>query len=297
MNTREIQNKKQRVLIYLLVLIPFLYFLYIMVYPLGVSVYYSLTKWKGIGTPKFVGLDNYKTLVKSSDFWLVTKNTLFLSLVCTIGQVGIALIIAFLMTLRRLRFKAFHRAVIFFPVVMSALVVGYVWRFIYNSNYGLLNMFLNFIGKPEWIRLWLDDQNLVLKSVSIPVVWQYIGLYMVILMSAISAIPQDIFECAEIDGATGFKKSIYITLPMIWNSLKVCIILCAGGTMKIYDHLVALTNGGPGRASESLAMYCYEFTFRFGNFGMGAAIAVAILVFALLISGSIQLLMGRRKSA
>lgn len=83
---------------------------------------------------------------------------------------------------------------------------------------------------------------------------------------------------------------------MIWNSLKVCIILCAGGTMKIYDHLVALTNGGPGRASESLAMYCYEFTFRFGNFGMGAAIAVAILVFALLISGVIQLLMGRRES-
>ena len=157
-------------------------------------------------------------------------------------------------------------------------------------------MFLNFIGKPEWIRLWLDDQSIVLKSVSIPVVWQYIGLYMVILMSAISAIPQDIFECAEIDGATGFKKSIYITLPMIWNSLKVCIILCAGGTMKIYDHLVALTNGGPGRASESLAMYCYEFTCRFGNFGMGAAIAVAILVFALLISGVIQLLMGRRES-
>lgn len=84
-------------------------------------------------------------------------------------------------------------------------------------------MFLNFIGKPEWIRLWLDDQSIVLRSVSVPVVWQYIGLYMVILMSAISAIPQDIFECAEIDGATGFKKSIYITLPMIWNSLKVCI--------------------------------------------------------------------------
>ena len=119
---------------------------------------------------------------------------------------------------------------------------------------------------------------------------------MVILMSAISAIPQDIFECAEIDGATGFKKSIYITLPMIWNSLKVCIILCAGGTMKIYDHLEARTTAGPGRATESLPMYCEEFTFRSGNYGIGAASAVAILVFALLISGVIQLLMGRRES-
>ena len=295
MNTREIRNKKQRVWIYALILIPFLYFVCVMIYPLLVSVYYSLTKWKGIGDPKFVGLDNYAAMFRSSDFWLVTKNTLFLSVVCTIGQVGIALIIAFLMTLRRLRFKTFHRAVIFFPVVMAPLVVGYVWRFIYNSNYGLLNAFLRGIGHPEWIRFWLDDQNIVLKMVSIPVIWQYIGLYMIILMSAISAIPQEVFECAEIDGATGFKKSVYITLPMVWDSLKVCIILCAGGTMKIYDHLVALTNGGPGRATESLAMYCYEYTFRFGNFGTGSAIAVTILILALAISGLIQLLMGRRK--
>lgn len=295
MNIREIRNNKQRIWIYALVLIPFIYFVYVMIYPLGTSIYYSLTKWKGIGDPKFIGIQNYLTLFKSEDFWLVTKNTLFLSLVCTIGQVGIALIIAFLMTLRRLRAKAFHRAVIFFPVVMAPIVVGYVWRFIYNSNYGILNTFLNAIGKSEWIRYWLDDQEIVLGMVSIPVIWQYIGLYMIILMSAISAIPQEIFECAEIDGATGFKKSIYITLPMVWDTLKVCIILCAGGTMKIYDHLVALTNGGPGRATESLAMYCYEYTFKFGNFGMGSAIAVTILVLALAISGVIQLLMGRRK--
>ncbi len=298
MNTREIQTKKQRILIYLLVLIPFIYFVYVMIFPLGTSIYYSLTKWKGVGDPQYVGLSNYETLLQTSDFWLVTKNTLFLSVVCTIGQVGIALIIAFLMTMRRLKLKAFHRAVIFFPVVMAPLVVGYVWRFIYNSNYGLLNAFLNWIGKSEWIRYWLDDQEIVLQMVSIPVVWQYIGLYMIILMSAISAIPTEVFECAEIDGATGFKKSIYITLPMVWDTLKICVILCAGGTMKIYDHLVAMTNGGPGRATESLAMYCYEYTFKFGNFGMGAAIAVTILVFALIISGVVQLVMGglgRRK--
>ena len=128
MNIREIRNHKQKIWIYALVLIPFLYFVCVMIYPLLVSVYYSLTKWKGIGDPKFIGFDNYGTMLKSSDFWLVTKNTLFLSVVCTIGQVGIALIIAFLMTFRRLKLKAFHRAVIFFPVVMAPIVVGYVWR-------------------------------------------------------------------------------------------------------------------------------------------------------------------------
>jgi raffinose/stachyose/melibiose transport system permease protein len=90
------------------------------------------------------------------------------------------------------------------------------------------------------------------------------------------------------------KKSLYITLPLIWDTFKICIILCASGTMKIYDHLVALTNGGPGKASSSLALYCYDYTFKFGNFGVGAAIAVSILIFAVGISLVIQLIMGRK---
>lgn len=294
MNTREIRSKGQYIIIYTLILIPFLYFLYILIVPLGTSIYYSLTRWKGVGDPKFLGLDNYVTLIHDKNFWLVTKNTFLLSIMCVIGQVGIALLIAFLMTIRRLRFKAFHRAVIFFPVVMAPVVVGYVWRFIYNSNYGLLNTFLTSIGKASWIKNWLDDSSIVLRSVAVPVIWQYIGLYMVLLMSAISAVPQEVYECAEIDGATGVKKSLYITLPLIWDTFKICIILCASGTMKIYDHLVALTNGGPGKASSSLALYCYDYTFKFGNFGVGAAIAVSILIFAVGISLVIQLIMGRK---
>ncbi len=296
MNIRQVRSKGQYALIYTLVLIPFLYFLYILIIPLGTSVYYSLTKWKGVGNPKFIGFSNYITLIHDNNFWLVTKNTFVLSLLCVLGQVGIALIIAFLMTIRRLKWKSFHRAVIFFPVVMAPIVVGYVWRFIYNTNYGLLNTFLRSIGKEEWIRNWLDDSAIVLNSVSVPVIWQYIGLYMILLMSAISAIPKEVFECAEIDGATGFKKSVYITLPLIWDTLKICIILCASGTMKIYDHIVALTNGGPGKASSSLALYCYDYTFKFGNFGMGAAIAVFILLFAVGISLVIQFIMGRKKA-
>ena len=294
MNIRQIRSKTQYFVIYTLVLIPFLYFLYILIVPLGTSIYYSLTKWKGVGDPHFVGLKNYITLIHDSNFWLVTGNTFLLSLLCVLGQVGIALIIAFLMTIRRLNFKTFHRAVIFFPVVMAPIVVGYVWRFIYNSNYGLLNTFLLSIGKAAWIRNWLDDPSIVLRSVSVPVIWQYIGLYMILMLSAISAIPQEVFECAEIDGATGIKKSFYITLPLIWDTLKICIILCASGTMKIYDHLVALTNGGPGKASSSLALYCYDYTFKFGNFGVGAAVAVSIMIFAVGISLIIQLLMGRK---
>lgn len=296
MNTREIRNNKERVLIYILVLLPFIFFISVMIGPLFSSFYYSLTKWKGVGTPKLVGFQNYIKLFKMGDFWLVVGNTLYLTLVCTIGQVGIALIICFLMTIRRLRFKTFHRAVIFFPVVMAPLVVGYVWRFIYNGDNGLLNAMLRLIGMKGPFPNWLGDPKIVLRTVSVPIIWQYIGLYMLIMLSAVAAIPQEVFESAELDGCTGFKKSIYITLPMIWDSFKICVILCASGTMKTYDHLVALTSGGPGRSSESMAMLCYEYTFRYGNFGMGAAIAVAILVFSLGIAGILQLVMSRRKT-
>ncbi len=289
------ENKYKLILIYAMVLIPFLIYLFIVIFPLLVSIIYSFSRWNGVGDKVYIGLENYKYLLQDRNFWLATTNTMIIAAYCVIGQVGIALIISFLMTNRRLRFKEFHRTVIFFPVVLAPVVIGFIWKFIYNSNYGLLNAFLSIIGKKDWILPWLDDTNIILTTVSIPVVWQYIGLYLVILMSAIMSVPTEIYECAEIDGANGFKKSLYITLPMIWDTLKIAIILCAAGTMKIYDHIYVLTNGGPGRASSVLTLYCFDTTFRIGNFGYGATISVGILVFSLSISGAIQLLMGRRK--
>lgn len=295
MNTRELNNTRQKVLVYSLVLIPFLLFCYILIVPLGTSVYYSLCTWKGIGDPKFVGFANYLKLYKDSNFWLVVKNTLVYSLYCTIGQVGIALVISLLLTGKKLVLRTFHRAVIFFPVVMAPVVVGFVWKIAYNADYGFVNTILSALGMENLIRFWLDDVNIVLGSVSVPVIWQYIGLYMVMLLSAITSIPTEVYECAELDGADGIKKSFYITLPMIWDTLKIVIILVASGTMKIYDHIYVLTGGGPGRSSMSMAVYAYQNTFKFGKFGYGAAIAVVILIIALIIGVLVQFIMGRKK--
>lgn len=295
MNIRELRGGRQKWLVYALVLIPFILFFYILILPLGTSVYYSMCTWKGVGTPKFVLFDNYATLMKDRNFWLVVKNTLVYSLYCTLGQVGIALLISMLLTGKSILLRSFHRAVIFFPVVMAPVVVGFVWKIAYNSDYGFINTLLTAMGMENLIHFWLDDVNIVLTTVSIPVIWQYIGLYMVILLGAITSIPTEVYECAELDGADGIKRSIYITLPMIWDTLKIVIILVASGTMKIYDHIYVLTGGGPGRSSMSMAVYAYQNTFKFGKFGYGSAIAVIILVIALLIGLLVQALMGRRK--
>lgn len=296
METREFRNKRQKIFVYFLVGIPFLIYFFHIIFPLFTSIGYSFTKWKGVGKPKFIGLDNYLTLFKKDDFWLVTKNTVIIALYCVIGQVGISLIIAFLMTMRKLRFKAFHRAVIFFPSVMAPVVIGFIWKFVYNSQYGILNTVLKAIGLESLIKPWLDDPSIILQTISIPIIWQYVGLYMVIMVSAISAVPQEIYEMAEIDGASGIKKSLYITLPMITNTLKVSVILCFSGAMKVYDHIYIMTNGGPGRSSATMALYCYQTTFDFGKFGLGAAVAVMLLFFSLVASGIIQLIFGRRKN-
>lgn len=288
--------RNRTILVWVLVFVPLLMYVFFIITPLIISVIYSFNNWSGIGEKQFIGLQNYDKLFHDKNFWLSAINTLKIALYAVLGQVGIALIVSLLMTNHKLKFKSIHRTVIFFPVVMAPIVIGFIWKFIYNKDYGLLNALLKLIGKVDWIKPWLDDPDIVVKSVSAPVVWQFIGLYMVILLGAVMSIPKDIFECAELDGANWGQKSIFITLPMIWDTLKIAIILCASGTMKIYDQIYIMTSGGPGRASSVLTLYCYDTTFRIGNFGYGSTISVSILIFGLVLAGIIQVIMGRRRN-
>jgi raffinose/stachyose/melibiose transport system permease protein len=124
--------------------------------------------------------------------------------------------------------------------------------------------------------------------VSIPLVWQYIGYYMVILLSAISSIDTEIFESAELDGANGFQRSIYIVLPLIKNTMLVCLTLCIAGNMKAFDNIYAMTAGGPGTSSMVMAMYGYQVSFNQQNMGYGSCISVGIFVLSLLVIGGSQ---------
>ena len=126
--------------------------------------------------------------------------------------------------------------------------------------------------------------------VSIPLIWQYIGYYMVIILSAISSIDTEIFESAEIDGANGVQRALYITLPLIKNTMLVCITLCVAGNMKAFDNIFVMTKGGPGTASMVMAMYGYQISFNQSNMGYGSCISVGIFVLAMLVIGGSQAL-------
>ena len=162
---------------------------------------------------------------------------------------------------------------------------------IYHNQYCVLNWFLDTIGRSDLKRVWLNESSMVMLLVSIPLVWQYIGYYMVIMFSAIASIDQEMFESAEIDGANGVKQAWYITLPMIKHTLLVCVTLCIAVNMKAFDNIYVMTRGGPGTASMVMAMYGYQISFSQSNMGYGSTISIGIFVLSLAVIGGSQLLL------
>jgi raffinose/stachyose/melibiose transport system permease protein len=199
--------------------------------PIFISVFYSFFDWTGGRNMNFIGFGNYLDLAKDTEFWQSAYNNLIIVILCTVGQVGFALIVSFLLISRTLKFKEFHRTVIFFPVTVSALVIGFIWSLMYNKDYGLINFFLRLLRLERFILPWLDNPDYILITASIPVVLQYIGLYMIMFMGAIKSIPDEILECAELDGCNDLQRSVSITLPMIYDTFKVAVMVCVSGTI------------------------------------------------------------------
>jgi len=258
-----------------------LLFVAFVVVPVILAIWFSAFNWSGGRSMTFAGISNYVRLVQDVQFWKTFANNLFLIVFCLVGQIGLGFLVAILMYGRSLRLKEFHRTVIFFPVVISAVVIGFMWSMIYNKDYGLLNYALRGLGLGGWIRPYLDDPHTVMFYASVPVVWQYIGLYMMLFLTGLQGIDPTIFEVAEIDGASAGQRALHITLPLLVDTMKVAVMLCIAGNMKIFDHIFIMTGGGPGRASMVMAMYAYNQTFEMFKLGYSSSISVGIMVLSL----------------
>ncbi|MDN5314052.1 MAG: raffinose/stachyose/melibiose transport system permease protein [Clostridiales bacterium] len=271
-------------------LIPLALYVFAVFIPLITAAFYSMFEWKGGPNKTFTGIENYIALIQDKIFWLSFSHNLYLILLCVIGQVGVAFVFVMMINTRFVKLKSIHRTFGFFPSTIAAVYVGFIWLMIYDSRRGILNWFLELIGREDLTQVWLNNTDLVMTLVSIPLIWQYIGYYMLILLSATSSIDKEIFESAELDGANAFQRSIYIVLPMIKNTVIVCLVLCVSGNMKAFDNIYVMTAGGPGNNSMVLAMYGYKVSFAQQNMGYGSAISVGIFVLGLLVIGGMQLI-------
>ena len=279
-------NKKAVCVFILPALILFIAIVFI---PIFMSGYYSLLDWDGIGKGKFIGLQNYTELFfsKNSNFWPAARNSFLYAAVSIFIQLPVSLLLALVLA-NGVKFEGFYRCVFFIPVIISSVVIGQLWMKIYNTDYGLLNTILRKMGLDNCCRMWLGDKNTVLGATFVPMLWQYTGYHMLLMYGAIKGISPEIYEAAKIDGSGSVKTAFKITIPLIKPMLRVCLTFSLIGSLKIFDLVYVLTNGGPAGASEVPATLMYKTIFLRNRYGLGSAMAVFIVIECLLFTVAIQ---------
>ena len=263
-------TKKTKILMIAPAVILFL--LYIII-PVFMAFYYGFTNFTGIGKPEFLGLRNYITLFSDKIFYIALKNTglvLTMSLLLIVPcSFGLSLLFA-----RKMRGGKLVKAFCFSPNIISPILIGLIWVFILDPKIGLINAFLRYIGvsaQPEWI----GGKTLTPYCVGAIFLWQTLGYNATIFLAGIKMVPQELYEASEIDGAGKMQQLIYITFPMIRQTMIT-------GCFKIFEIVYQLTGGGPNHMSDLLVTYMYYSTFTSSRYGYGMSIAsVTFLISAL----------------
>jgi raffinose/stachyose/melibiose transport system permease protein len=254
------------------------------IYPILGSLYYSLTDWDGLAPDlHFVGLANFQQLFGDPTVLTDLKNTLIFAAGVMVLQNGLALLLTIILDgfLRRLTFL---RVLFLIPAMLSALAIGYIWSYIYTPEFGFFNAFLSRISLSSWQQDWLGNAHLTLTSLIFTNSWEFMGFGMVIFLAGLQAVPAELYEAANIDGTSGWQRFWGITFPLIAPSVTVNVILTMIGSLKVFDLILVMTNGGPGDASESLALRLYKEAFTQNHFGYGTAIGIVMSVLILSLS-------------
>ena len=278
-----------RVNIFLFLLPALFLFVAVLIAPIAMSAYYSFQNWNGLKEPVYIGFQNYVELFTSGsiNFMRALKNALLLALLSTFVQLPFALWLA-LKLARGIRGERFFLSVFFMPVLISTVVIGQLWLKIYNPEYGVLNLALKAVGLESWCQIWLGDRNTALGAAFVPLLWQYVGYHMLLMYAGIKSVPPELREAGMLDGCTEGKLNRYIVIPYIKPILRVSVIFAVTGSLKSFDLIYVLTNGGPVHATEVPSTLMINLLFLRNRYGMGSTIAVMLIIlcfaFALLIN-------------
>ena len=265
----------------------FLFYILFIIWPTVSSVYYSFTSWDGISPNiRFVGLANYKEIFTSARFGNALKNTIILTVFISVLENVFALGLA-LMVDNVKWFKNLFRSAFYIPVLISGIVSGFIWKIMYNYNFGAINSMLTAIGLGDYKQDWLGNTSLTLIMVGVVLVWKGAGYYMIIYLASLQSISTDIIEAADIDGASPVQKFKNITIPMISGAFTINFTLSLINGLKVFDQINVMTDGGPGFTTETLVYLLYKVGFNEGRQGFGTAVGI-VLLFLIIILNTIQ---------
>lgn len=239
----------------------------------------------------YVGWENYQRLWHDALFWQSLRNTVVYMVVTVPTSIGLALLLAVALD-RKLRGTALYRSIFFYPVMVPSVAAGMVWVFLYAPGYGPINGLMDMLGLPKLE--WLYDRQWALPAIIFMSIWKYAGYFMLILLAALQLVPRDLYEAARLDGVSGFRQLVHITVPLISPTLYFVVIIGVLHSYQIFDYVFVMTQGGPAEATNVLTFYIYQNAFQFQDIGTASAIANILLLVVMGLIGIVAVTLGRR---
>jgi multiple sugar transport system permease protein len=248
-------------------------------YPMLSGFTFSLTQWNGFDSKIPIGFDNYAAVFTDENFRVALLNTCYYVAGCVPSILVLSVLIAALLN-QKIRMTSFFRAIYYLPAITSGVSIALIWRWLFNTNYGLLNVILYALGVKEMIP-WLTSTRYAMPAVIVMSVWKSLGSNIILILAGLQSVPSTLHEAAEIDGANWHQRFFKITLPMLSPTLFMVVILSIIGSFQVFDTVLTLTKGGPGNATLVVVYYIYRTAFE--NFNMGYASAMAFVLFAIIL--------------
>lgn len=269
------KSKRLQLIPYLFILPNVVIFLVFVVVPALYGFALSFTRWDVISEPVFVGVGNYISIFTSSSFWETTQRTLVYVLTVVPLTYVVSLLLALLVD-SNMRLRTLMRAFFYVPAMLSAVVIGVSWRWIFGDYFGIINYFIERYGGTPIN--WLTTPGWAMLVVILASVWARAGYYMVMFLAGLQGIPEVYYEAAKIDSASRWQQFWRITLPLLKPTSLVVLVLCSIESFKVFDLIVTLTTGGPGRATTFLVQDIYRWAFQRGDLGYASAMSVVLLL-------------------
>lgn len=286
---------KRNLFIFSFIFPTLLLYLVFTVYPMFKGIYLSLFDWSGGSeTYNYVGLENFKEMLQDNIILKAIRNDYILVIGKIIGFMIMSMFFAVALTRFKIKGSGFYRAIYFIPNVLSVVVVGVLWRYVYNPNLGFLNSFISLFTDNKFEFAWLGGKWSIFALLP-PSIWAGIGFTIILLIAGILSIPESLYEAADIDGASQWTQFWQVTLPLTWEQIKTSVIWITMTTLNGSFVIVTIMTfeGGVDNATQVLGSYLYMNAFKFGKFSYGSAIGVLILVLSLITTLAIQRMMKR----
>lgn len=263
-------------------------------YPMCQIFVKSLTKWNGVSPAEFIGLKNFQRLLKDPIFYTSLKNGIIYALVQVVLQMVIGTVLALGVADAAVRCKKLLRVAYFIPAVLSVTVVCQLWLSMYNADTGLINKLFEVMGL-SYRQNWLSDEKYGIVAIAVVTTWQFMGNQFILLLTAIRSIPEQYLEAARLDGCSKIQAHRYITIPLLQETYRYCLVISITGGLNAFSAMYIMTGGGPGTATYSMSFLMYRAAFRLGEYGYGCAAAVFLITECMIVTFVINRLVARER--